>query len=256
MPKTTKNYFTYDWNFEGKSAVFSIDLDFLECARIRVRSGAAQEREITPLLTVLIGNRKRSVLSAKEVQKLLEIARRLAAKSCACLVGSIQCGLVLRLYLYEGDIGSLEAFSALINAEKGFHKQCVLIEESDYSTYRTLLLPTDAKQQTEHNRENLEFLRDRGDTLAPRRLNIHMAFPNEPSCLAFEPKALESGFAVGSYEDTGSNEFAFGLIIHKVCALEKIEVDAVTTAAIELAEPYGGRLIFWDCPAQSLLKRR
>lgn len=256
MPKTMKKYFTYDWKFEGKPAIYSIDLDFLECARIRVRSGAVEERENTPLLKVIIGNRRQSVLCDKEIRKLLEIAQRLAAKSCACLVGTIQCGLVLRLYLYEGNTGSLDNFSSLISAEKGFTKECVIEDDIDYYTYRNLLLPDAAKIQTEYNRDNLEFLRKRGDTLAPRRLNIHMAFTNEPASIDFAEKARENGFAVGAYEDTGDIDFAFGLVIHKVCALEKSEVDRLTTDVIRIAEEYGGKLMFWDCPAQSVLKRR
>lgn len=256
MPKTTKNYFTYDWKFEDKPAVYRIDLDFLECARIRVRSGVIEEKEITPLLSVIIGNRRQSVLGEKEARKIIETVQRLAAKSCSCLVGIIQCGLVLRLYLYEGDIGSLDKFSALIAAEKGFKNECVLEDEIDYYTYRRLLLPDAAKIQTEYNRENLEFLRERGDTMAPRRLNIHMAFRNEPASMDFAIKARENGFAVGVHEDTGDNEFAFGLVVYKVCALEKSEVDALTTEIIHIAAFYGGKLMFWDCPAQSVLKKR
>ena len=256
MPKNDKAYFEYDWSFCEKPALYRVDLDFLECAKIRIRSGAIRETGSTPLMTVTVADKRHCMLTAKDVQKLLVKSAKLASASCACLVGSIHCGLVLMLYLYEGESGSLDTFAALIAKEKGFDMRTQLFDEEDFKTYRTFLMPNDAKLQTVRNLENLEFLRERGDTLAPRRLNLHMAFPSEPASIMFAPKALENGFAVGAYEDTGHSDLPFGLVIHRVCELNKPAVDSVTTAAIALASEFGGKLIFWDCPGQSTLKRR
>ncbi|MDY2926932.1 MAG: hypothetical protein SOT06_07675, partial [Eubacteriales bacterium] len=114
MPKNDKAYFEYDWSFCEKPALYRVDLDFLECAKIRIRSGAIRETDSTPLMTVTVADKRHCMLTAKDVQKLLAKSAKLASASCACLVGSIHCGLVLMLYLYEGESGSLDRFAALI----------------------------------------------------------------------------------------------------------------------------------------------
>ena len=37
-------------------------------------------------------------------------------------------------------------------------------------------------------------------------------------------------------------------ILHIICPLKKRSVDEVTVLAIRIAEQFGGRLMFWDCP--------
>jgi hypothetical protein len=38
------------------------------------------------------------------------------------------------------------------------------------------------------------------------------------------------------------------VILHIICPLKKRSVDEVTVLAIRIAEQFGGRLMFWDCP--------
>lgn len=191
MPKNDKAYFEYDWSFCEKPALYRVDLDFLECAKIRIRSGAIRETDSTPLMTVTVADKRHCMLTAKDVRKLLAKSAKLASASCACLVGSIHCGLVLMLYLYEGESGSLDRFAALITREKGFDMRTELSDEEDFKTYRTFLMPNDAKLQTVRNLENLEFLRERGDTLAPEGSisTWHSQASRQASCL--HPKRLK-----------------------------------------------------------------
>ena len=70
----------------------------------------------------------------------------------------------------------------------------------------------------------------------------------EPLRLQFEEAARREGFAIGSAVDREMSELPYGVILHIICPLKKRSVDEVTVLAIRIAEQFGGRLMFWDCP--------
>lgn len=120
--------------------------------------------------------------------------------------------------------------------------------EPKWTTYFKLLYPDAAKLQTVRNKENIEKLYSNGDSEAARRLNLHMYFRSEPLRLQFEEAARREGFAIGSAVDREMSELPYGVILHIICPLKKRSVDEVTVLAIRIAEQFGGRLMFWDCP--------
>lgn len=255
MKKEEKNYFEYDWYYEGSSASYKVDATFLDCVSVRLDSGAIKSDSATPLLKVTLAEKKHSMFCEKAVKKLFDYACDLALSCCACLVACVNRGLTVTFFLYEGELGSLDSFISKFKIKKNLIMRYVTVGEMDYLTYKKELYPNKAKMQTINNAESLQFLRERGDTLTPRRLNLHMAFPSEPACLQFAPEALNHGFAIGSHEDSGLPELAFGLVVHRVCELNKAAIDAMTTNIIELADTFGGSLIYWDCQVQSNLKK-
>ena len=120
--------------------------------------------------------------------------------------------------------------------------------EPKWTTYFKLLYPDAAKLQTVRNKENIEKLYSNGDSEAARRLNLHMYFRSEPLRLQFEEAARREGFAIGSAVDREMSDLPYGVILHIICPLKKRSVDEVTVLAIRIAEQFGGRLMFWDCP--------
>ena len=75
-----------------------------------------------------------------------------------------------------------------------------------------------------------------------------MYFRSEPLRLQFEEAARREGFAIGSAVDREMSELPYGVILHIICPLKKRSVDEVTVLAIRIAQQFGGRLMFWDCP--------
>ncbi len=255
MKKEEKKYFEYDWTYDGNPASYKVDANFLDCVSVRLDSGAIKSNSVTPLLKMTLAEKKHSMFCEKTVKKLFDYACDLALSCCACLVACVNRGLTITFFLYEGEPGSLESFISKFKVKKNLIMRYAMVDEVDYLTYKEDLYPNRAKMQTINNAESLQFLRERGDTLTPRRLNLHMAFPSEPACLLFAPKALDHGFAIGSHEDSGIPDLAFGLVIHRVCELNKASIDAVTTDVIELADTLDGSLVYWDCQVQSNLKK-
>lgn len=255
MKKEEKKYFEYDWSYEGSLASYKVDANFLDCVNVRLDSGAIKSDSVTSLLKVTFAEKKHSIFNPKAVNKLFDYIFEFALSCCACPVACINRGLTVTFFLYEGEPGSLESFISKLKIKKNLIMRYLTVNEVDHLTYKEELYPNKAKMQTINNAESLQFLRERGDTLAPRKLNFHMAFPSEPACLLFAPKALKHGFAIGSHEDSGLPDLAFGLVIHRICELNKPAIDAMTTDVIELADSLDGSLIYWDCQVQSNLKK-
>ncbi|MCH5278836.1 MAG: DUF695 domain-containing protein [Christensenellaceae bacterium] len=63
--------------------------------------------------------------------------------------------------------------------------------------------------------------------------------------LRAEFNASQTPKADASY---GEHQLIYGVVLHRICAMKKREVDAVTVHAIRIAERFGGALAYWDCP--------
>ena len=123
-----------------------------------------------------------------------------------------------------------------------------------YEFYKNFL-PTAEQLQRFNNEEILFDIRALGDMGGQRRVNFHLAFRSEPDTADFAPNALREGFALGSAEESSDDDCSVGFVVHRICELTPDSVGAATDKVIALVAPYGGKLLYWDCPIQKRLKR-
>ncbi|MBR6006775.1 MAG: DUF695 domain-containing protein [Clostridia bacterium] len=230
----------YDWRMDGDYAKFCVDLSLYNRAAdgeypILVYVGCYAREEDAPL-------------SAGELRHAAAFAAKCARKVDSLNAGFIETEKIRQYYLYVRDRAAYDALRDLAERERAIVCRVGGKKEPDWSSYFRILYPDAAKYQTVLNGEMLEQLYKKGDSDAPRRLNLHMYFPTDPARDGFKAAALEEGFAIGENEDRESGERPCGVVLHRICALKKWDVDAVTVQAIRLAEKYNGQLRFWDCP--------
>lgn len=167
------------------------------------------------------------------------------------IAGYIEAADSLKYYIYlpsDAELLRLKALAADMKNAGGVALELTSRTEPEHESYYELLYPDEAKLLTVRNGEIIAELYKNGDSDTPRRLNLLLAFPTEADCAAFASAALDEGFATGEYKDVADGELPCGVVVHRICAMKKWDVDALTVHAQRLAEEYGGRLLYWDCP--------
>lgn len=213
--------------------------------------------ENIPALSIELANVKPKAFSLKQLQEAFCLALKFAGKAGCIVAGASACRGWLRLLIIAPD-GGPQALKTVKYLLERSHKYLISSESTAVNGYLkyAALLPKKAQLQAVINGETLRELHGLGDTCAPRRLNLHLGFPNEPAAAGFMPSALREGFALGASESSRDDEYPVGLVVHCVAELKNESVDAVTGKLIDLLEPFGGKLIFWDCPGQAKIKRK
>ncbi|MBR0136608.1 MAG: DUF695 domain-containing protein [Clostridia bacterium] len=230
----------YDWRLDGEPARFSVDLSLYD--------GAPDAKY--PILAYVGCSSKKEGAQPGFLEK-----RRMDAFAAKCKkkldlvpVGAIETGTIRQYYFYLPSKPEYDALKQLCEAEKGFVCRAGGKKEEDWGTYFRILYPDAAKYQTVRNEEILAQHYDLGDSDAPRRLNLHIAFKSDPARNAFIEAARQKGFAVGEFEEFDDTDLSAGVVLHRICALKKFDIDALTVQVIRIADEHEGRLLFWDCP--------
>lgn len=237
---TKKNtWLEYDWRLNGADALFGVELALYHDA-------PDEKRKV--LAFIYCCSKDSEVLDAADVKRAEKVARNCVKSIDSPCAGFIQTGNMRQYYFYLSDKKEYDALKAVANKEKKLSCRVGGKNEPGWDTYFKLLYPDAAKLQTVRNGETIEKLRANGDSSEPRRLNLHVFFRGEPLRLQFEDEARKAGFAIGSSEYRSESEFPYGVVLHRICPLIKREVDAVTVLAIRIAERFGGKLMYWDCP--------
>lgn len=240
MTKTGKNaWLEYDWRVDGSDARFCVDMSLY--AKAPVESS-------TELVFVYFASPSEKPLKAGEMRRVEGLVARCVKKLGKDYVGCIQTAAMQQYYFYTDSEEKYSALQQLFQKERRLTVKLGCKHEPKWTTYYKLLYPDAAKLQTVRNKENIEKLYSNGDSEAARRLNLHMYFRSEPLRLQFEEAARREGFAIGSAVDRELSELPYGVVLHKICPLKKRDVDEITVHAIRIAEQFGGRLMFWDCP--------
>lgn len=240
MAKTSKNaWLEYDWKLDGGDARFRVDMSLYTNAPIE---GCAE------LVFIYCASLSEQPLKAGELRRIDSLIARCIKKLGKEYVGCIESAAMHQYYFYIDSEEKYSAFQQMLQKERKLTVKLGCKSEPKWTTYFKLLYPDAAKLQTVRNKENIEKLYSNGDSEAARRLNLHMYFRSEPLRLQFEEAARREGFAIGSAVDREMSELPYGVILHIICPLKKRSVDEVTVLAIRIAEQFGGRLMFWDCP--------
>lgn len=229
----------YDWRLDSGDALFAVDLSLYS-------TSPNPDRAV--LAYICYSKNDESRLSDSDARRIDAYADKISRKLGYGYAGYIQTALKRQYYIYIGLEEEYELIKAMAEKQKRLCVQVGSKNEASWASYFKLLYPDAAKLQTVRNGETLKKLYDNGDSTAPRRLNIHMYFRTESIRLQYEETARREGFAIGTSEEREQSELPYGVVLHRICALKKRDVDAVTVQAIRIAERYGGRLLFWDCP--------
>lgn len=240
MAADKPDYLEYDWRLDGEPAHFLVDLSLYD-------RGANGDYPV--LAFVGCSSRKEGrPLSASELRRMDTFAVKCAKKLDVLIAGYIEKETIRQYYFYLPTKEEYSALRALSEKRHGFSCRVGGKSEPDWSSYFRILYPDEAKYQTVRNEEQIAELYENGDSEAPRRLNLHLAFPSHPARTKFGEEALSEGFAIGGSEELENEDLTCGVLLYRISALRKRDIDAVTIQAIRLAEKYGGRLLFWDCP--------
>lgn len=233
-----QEYFTYDWHMDGAPARFLVDMELPQAAL----SGR-------PYLLYVQGKSRDAELNNRERKRLEELEKKCRKKLGGLFAGSIETAERAVFFFYVEDESALDIARDITGREKLLQCAAGLREELEHSTYHTILYPDAARLFTEQNRKQLLFLKKNGDSLTPaRRITLHTFFPAEPLVGLFAEQARVGGFAVGEYEYEPEQELPYGVTLCRVSALNKADIDAITTQAIRLAARYDGVLSYWNCP--------
>ncbi|MBR6007431.1 MAG: DUF695 domain-containing protein [Clostridia bacterium] len=230
----------YDWRLDGESAKFSVDLALYD---------RAPDEEHTILAFVgCFSNREGRELTAGELRHIDSFIAKCERKVKPLIGGYIEKATIRQYYFYLASRDDYEKLKTLAERERGFDCRIGGKLEPEWTSYFRILYPDAAKYQTVRNEEQIGLLYERGDSEAPRRLNLHLFFATPQARHAFEEAALQEGFAIGEAEELESGDLPCGIVLHRICALRKRDIDTVTVQAIRAAERFGGCLRYWDCP--------
>ena len=230
----------YDWRLDGEEAVFCVDLSLY--------NEAPNERY--PILAYVGCSPKKEgrELSGGDLRHMDAFCSKCRRKLDLLNAGFIETAAIRQYYFYLPGKAEYEKLKQFAEAERSFVCRVGGRKEEDWASYFRILYPDAAKFQTVRNGELLAQHYSLGDSEAPRRLNLHLCFPGDPLRRQFVEEARQEGFAIGEYEDYDSDTLPCGVVLHRICAFKKWDVDALTVQAIRIAEPFDGKLMFWDCP--------
>lgn len=234
------DFFTYDWQIDGDDAVFCADLSLYDIAP-------------DPLQSVLLYMNCAAKAAGKALDAGLEKKAERVLKKCLKALSPLYAGFIRtedakQFYFYTSDGNALAHLETIAQKERGLYCRAGMQHEPEWQTYFKLLYPDAAKLQTERNRAHIALLKKHGDNLAAtRRVRFHAFFPSEPIVKYFSDEALNLGFAVGQTEFASELDTPYGVVLHKIAALDKKELDRLTTSLIYLAERYEGMLRDLDC---------
>lgn len=238
--KTDPTRYTYDWMLGDESAVFCVDLTLYDHAPLK---SFAQLAFLT--CRPLNGGAE---FTSDERRRIASFAAKFCRNPEFVMAGSVEKPGVIQYYFYfksRKAWGDLKDASAAVQA---FECRAGVRADAEWSTYFDILYPDNAKRRTALNGEAIEKRIKSGDSDAPRRLNLLLAFPTSGDRTACAAAALKDGFTLGESDDAPEGDLPFSLVIHRIAAMKKSDIDTLTVLAVRLAEEFNGTLVNWDCP--------
>lgn len=229
-------WFEYDWQYEGKEAAYCVDMTY--------------ENELDRLGEVLVTltcKGKKGTITDGEYRKYEKLRDKIVKKLFVTYVGLIESSDAVRFYFYANthEVG--------LQIEKIIKRianvvACDCCYDKEKNLYKKTLFPDRAKLYTEENRKHINTFAENGDCMhAPRKINFHVFFPSEPLRILFEEQARLSGYAIGDAEFIMEYPLPHGIAVHKICSLNKADIDDATSRLIYIAQKHEGELYFWDC---------
>lgn len=253
----------YDWRLGSEEAEFCVDE--------RLYPNAPMEN-LPFLASVQCANLHGKELTKRDLRCMKAFAAKCERKP-GFFAGYIHTSAMCRYFFYLPDEEAGSQLTLLASKQRHLDVQIETKSDPSWETYFKLLYPDTAKMQTVRNAEITKMLYANGDSTAARRLNLHMYFKSEPIRMQFEEAARLEGFAIGNAEEgyidgdkhdeennaeqpkheyqnaeVGDGLLNNGVVLHRICAMKKRDVDAVTVHAIRIAERFDGVLAYWDCP--------
>lgn len=205
------------------------------------------------LLCIDLTDAKNSEFGDKKRRRFMEIAEKAGKRAGSEFACCLFCGNEAKFLFLAENTFSLEMLRAFIGSRTKLKAVASAVTDG-YEFYKNFL-PTAEQLQRFNNEEILFDIRALGDIGGQRRVNFHLAFRSEPDTADFAPNALREGFALGSAEESSDDDCSVGFVVHRICELTPDSVGAATDKVIALVAPYGGKLLYWDCPIQKRLKK-
>lgn len=234
----TETWIQYDWHIGKREAVFSVDASLLP---------ESQKPTYEYLLHLTCASED-GELSGGERRRCERILKKCQKAFNPVFAGSISTESEIQYFFYVAH-GQLQLLlDGIIGRERRLRLSYSVAVEKKWQTYRKHLYPDAAKTQTIDNGRLIESMRKSGDILTtPRKMNFYVFFTAEPMLLAFLEPARMAGFALGSPNYVADMDAPYGIILHRVCRLDKRELDSTTTPLVRLISKYDGFLINIDC---------
>lgn len=234
------DWFTYEWQMEGDPAEFAVDTSYLAKAPHPGRP---------VLMHIRCEMQEQDALNNRGRRHIEKIEKKCIRELKALYVGYIQDEYRRVMFFYTDRPDRRNALDDIADREKYLYCAVGCTEDPEWSTYLDLLYPDAAKYQTEENRNHIALHKKNGDHIAAaRRVTFHVHFPTESSVISFAEEARLSGFAIGDQVFTPELEEPYGIMLYRICPLDKLQIDACTSNIIYLAERYLGKFLYWDCP--------
>ncbi|MBR0507382.1 MAG: DUF695 domain-containing protein [Clostridia bacterium] len=232
------DWLKYEWEWNGREAVFQVDLQYWELLPALAYS---------QLVFVSIAPREPDspAFSRAEERRATMLQHILAEQleDVAIFVGGIGMSDLIQFYFYTSDEALIHRVSAICRAENKLRVSCGHVPEPDYATYYCLLFPDDAKLQSVENAAYIKSVQHRdGDLNLVRRVRLTMAFDTEEACDDFLSEIPRLGFTAGKRESIGNNTHPYRVELNGFSTLVLADLNRFTTRAINGALPYGGVL--------------
>ncbi len=127
--------------------------------------------------------------------------------------------------------------------------------DPSWRTYCDDIYPNPIQLQSANDKMMIDRLVKSGDDpRVARRLNHHIAFPNELKRIDFECDARAVGFAIGDPYFSPERPLAYGSTVHNRAILDYEGIQRTTAQLVSIATRHEGCYEYWDCPIQR--KRR
>lgn len=244
-------WFAYDWELRGVPAQFHVDL---QCAAALQKLTRHTTLLYLTCLTRQAAGSDFSYLERRSLDAVLKKSLRLLGES-TLYAGYIDLPGQRRYYFYTDDARLLVPLFEYCGRERRLKLECTKAEEPNRQSYYRLLYPDAAKYQTARNLRYIADMDSRGDDLAaPRRINLHFCFPVIRQPDPFLEEVRQQGFAIGQIDCNTAYELPYSVTLHAVSALDRVQLNALTTKAILAAQQYGG--VFDRLDSQFVPKKR
>lgn len=232
------DWLSYDWELEGKTAQFRVDLQywellpvlsythliFVSCAPRRPNSAAFHHQEL------------RHVNALRQ-----QLTEHLSTRGI--YVGSITLPALIQYYFYTADESLMQTVSDIVRDVKDLAVSYGCASEPRFATYYRLLFPDDAKLQSVENAEYIkDVIKNGGDTTLVRRVTLRMGFLTPELRERFIEDIPHAGFAVEESVVTDSTTHPYCVDIRGFSTLVPMELNRYTARAIRVAVKYEGLL--------------
>ncbi|MDO4565540.1 MAG: DUF695 domain-containing protein [Clostridia bacterium] len=237
------DWLTYEWEHEGRPAVFRVDLQYWDLLPVLAYS---------QLIYVSCAPKNPGSGFSKGDEHLIASLRSALSQQLeghAVFTGNVRFDDLEQLYYYTSDPALINHVSATCRQYSKLQTICGCIHEPHFATYYRFLFPDDAKLQSVENRALVDrTIKRGGDLRLVRRIELEMAFLSRDDCIDFAAQIKRVGFTVGSMSMVSGGTHPYRVSIFGYSTLELHELNRFTARAIGIAAKYDGLLEKLDAP--------